>query len=197
MSANTNKIFIQVESDEVQQENLKNSRRTFKVLQKNAKDKENLVGRPIVPSGKEGLAKQKADFDEDKVAQKKRKQTTTSQHVQTDSEESCDQQITETDLTTTAGPSHKYWEILAEKRRVALEDALKENESLHDKIASLEAELKVSREMLEETQNLVTILTEMLDEKDDEAPEVDAKPAEDDAEQAGTEKPEEEEAAGE
>ncbi|XP_059616575.1 geminin [Phlebotomus argentipes] len=169
MSASSNKVFIQVESEDVQQENLKNSRRTFKILQKNAVDKENLVGRPILSAGKEALTKQKAEFDEEKIVQKKRKPSTATQHVQTDSEESCDvQQITESDLTSTAGPSQKYWEILAEKRRVALEDALSENEALHGKIASLNAELDVSRQMLAEAQELVGVLTEMLEENGEE-----------------------------
>uniref|UniRef100_A0A1B0DRB6 Uncharacterized protein n=2 Tax=Phlebotomus papatasi TaxID=29031 RepID=A0A1B0DRB6_PHLPP len=168
-------------------ENLKNNRRTFKVLQKNAKDKENLVGRSIVPIGKEILGKQKAELEEEKSGQKKRKQT--SQHVQTDSEESCDQQITEADLTSTAGPSQKYWEILAEKRRVALEDALKENEALHEEVKSLKAELDQAHAMLDETNKMVETLSEMIQGNEE---------AEEDADQEeAANANEEEEAAGE
>ncbi|GAB0097060.1 hypothetical protein DMENIID0001_126530 [Sergentomyia squamirostris] len=167
MTTNPAKIFIQVDSDDVQQENLKNSRRTFKVLQKNAKDKENLVGRPIISASKESHLKQRTDLEEEKVLQKKKKQASSTQ-VQTDSEESCDQQISEADITSTAGTSQKYWELLAEKRRLALEDALKENECLHQRIQNLEEELKISREMLAESKEMLSVMEEILADKEDE-----------------------------
>lgn len=129
------------------------------------------------------------ELEEEKSGQKKRKQT--SQHVQTDSEESCDQQITETDLTSTAGPSQKYWEILAEKRRVALEDALKENEALHEEVKSLKAELDQVHAMLDETNKMVETLSEMIEGNDDEAEE------DGDQEKEAANANEEEEAAGE
>lgn len=55
---------------------------------------------------------------------------------------------------------------MAEKRRVALDISLKENEELHEKLASLEDELNMSRAMLDETKNLVEVLTEMIQETD-------------------------------
>lgn len=76
-------------------------------------------------------------------------------------------QITEEDLTTTGEPSDGYWKVLAEQRRIALDLSLKENEELHDRVHNLEDELNVSRAMLEETQNLVEILTELVQEQDD------------------------------
>lgn len=74
--------------------------------------------------------------------------------------------IIEEDLTTEGEPSEGYWKALAEKRRVALDISLKENEELHEKVASLEEELTLSHEMLEESKNLVELLTEIIQERD-------------------------------
>lgn len=76
-------------------------------------------------------------------------------------------QITEEDLTTTAEPSDGYWKVLAEQRRHALDVSLKENEELHGRVHNLEEELNVSRAMLEETQNLVEVLSELVQEQDE------------------------------
>lgn len=75
-------------------------------------------------------------------------------------------QIIEEDLTTEGEPSEGYWKQLAEKRRIALDISLKENEELHEKVTSLEEELMISREMLEESKNLVELLTEIIQERD-------------------------------
>lgn len=74
--------------------------------------------------------------------------------------------IVEEDLTTEGEPSEGYWKTLAEKRRIALDVSLKENEELHEKVASLEEELEISRAMVEESKNLVEVLTEMIQETD-------------------------------
>ena len=75
--------------------------------------------------------------------------------------------ITEEDLTTEGEPSEGYWKTLAEKRRVALDESLKENQELHEKVTDLEEELNISRAMLDESRNLVEVLTEIIQEKDD------------------------------
>lgn len=75
-------------------------------------------------------------------------------------------QIIEEDLTTEGEPSDGYWKALAEKRRVALDISLKENEELHEKVVSLEEELAISRAMVEESSNLVELLTEIIQEKE-------------------------------
>lgn len=69
-------------------------------------------------------------------------------------------------MTTEEEPSEGYWKALAEKRRVALDVSLKENEELHDKVVSLEEELTISRTMLEESRNLVDLLTEIIQEQE-------------------------------
>jgi geminin len=57
--------------------------------------------------------------------------------------------------------------VLAEKRRVALLETVDENVELHERLAKLEDELNLSHQMLEETRNLVEVLTEMLQENED------------------------------
>jgi uncharacterized coiled-coil DUF342 family protein len=47
-----------------------------------------------------------------------------------------------------------------------LEETLGENQELYERIAALEDELNQSKSMLEEAQDLVTVLTELLEEKD-------------------------------
>ena len=62
------------------------------------------------------------------------------------------------DLTSEAGPSENYWEILAERRRIALDDALEENKELSERIERLEEEKRTYKEMLDETRALVEVL---------------------------------------
>lgn len=78
-----------------------------------------------------------------------------------------------------------YWEQLAEQRRLALENTLKENEGLHQKVQTLTEELNTSQQLVEESRNLVEVLTEMLKEADDES-------IEDDVSDIGTEEEESE-----
>ncbi len=47
-----------------------------------------------------------------------------------------------------------------------MEETLHENQELYERIAALEDELNQSKSMLEEAQDLVTVLTELLEEKD-------------------------------
>lgn len=86
-----------------------------------------------------------------------------------DPAEKLQNRIVEEDLTSEGEPSEGYWKTLAEKRRVALDVSLKENEELHEKVESLEEELSISRTMLEESRNLVELLTEIIQEQDGEA----------------------------
>lgn len=86
-----------------------------------------------------------------------------------DPAEKLQNRIIEEDLTSEGEPSEGYWKTLAEKRRVALDISLKENEELHEKVESLEEELSISRTMLEESRNLVELLTEIIQEQDGEA----------------------------
>lgn len=102
------------------------------------------------------------------IDRKKKTQTTlVNQHSQTiESGPSQASSVSEQDLTSVEGPSEKYWETLAESRRRALEDSLRENEGLHGRVRSLEEELNVTNEMLDEARSLVEILKEMLEENE-------------------------------
>lgn len=101
--------------------------------------------------------------------EKRKKTTLVHQHSQTlDSGPSHSPSVTEGDLTSTEAPSEKYWETLAESRRRALEDSLCENEGLHNRVRSLEEELNVTNEMLDQARGLVEVLKEMLEENEAE-----------------------------
>lgn len=89
--------------------------------------------------------------------------------VQTDPERLELTKITELDLTTDGEPSEAYWKVLAEKRRVAMEKTLQENAELEEERTNLLDMLDVSAQMLDESRNLVEILTEMLQEDEAEA----------------------------
>ncbi|XP_052565917.1 geminin-like [Culex pipiens pallens] len=76
--------------------------------------------------------------------------------------------ITEEDLTSAEGPSQQYWEVLAEKRRAALQESLSENMDLYEQLSSLKEELSTSKQMLQESRNIVEVLTELLQEDEAE-----------------------------
>lgn len=103
------------------------------------------------------------------ITEKKRKcmLSTTTTSCQTDPDPNLLAQITEEDLTSIDEPREFYWKTLAERRRIALDISLKENEHLHERIIVLEEELTTSRTMLDETKNLVEVLTELLDDNND------------------------------
>lgn len=156
------KVFIQVESASEQQENLKNTRKTLKVLQNVATDKENLAGRPVLD--KISRLKGALELTNNTAETAKRKKIDTRSTQTSPGKKS----VTVEDLTESDAPSSTYWELLAEKRRQALEATLEENQHLHERIEGLESELDTSRKMLEETKNLVEVLTEMLNENEAE-----------------------------
>nr|CAD7264528.1 unnamed protein product [Timema shepardi] len=70
--------------------------------------------------------------------------------------------------TEAAGPSEKYWEVLAERRRVALEETLKENQKLHDTIALLKEECSEYKQLLKDSEDLVETLKELLGYEENE-----------------------------
>lgn len=72
-------------------------------------------------------------------------------------------------ISCLAGPSEHYWEVLAERRRIALDDVLEENRILRDRIEKLKEqneilkeEKRVQEEMIKETRALVEVLQVML-----------------------------------
>ncbi|XP_065370210.1 geminin [Calliphora vicina] len=171
-NAATKKVYIQVESAAEQQENIKNQRKTLKVLQGVATDKENLTGRPQLDK----LSRLKAAVHETTISTntseyaKRKKIETKAVETQTspDSKSTNARKITAEDLCSEAKPGEVYWERLAEKRREALEQSLEENQRLYERIDGLEEELNTSRQQLEEAKHLVSVLTEMLNEDEAE-----------------------------
>ncbi|KAL5241082.1 hypothetical protein ACI65C_008492 [Semiaphis heraclei] len=75
------------------------------------------------------------------------------------------------DLTNTVGPSEKYWEVIAERRRKALEEVLEQNRKLHSIVMALEEENASCKKLLEQTTDLVNTLKEVLNEEDDKSTE--------------------------
>ncbi|CAG9562047.1 unnamed protein product [Danaus chrysippus] len=127
------------------------TRKSLKTLQHTATDRENLVGRPS-KSLKHQLS-QESVVD----VEVKRKNLCTKE-VQVNLED----KISAKDLTDPDGASEKYWEILSEKRQVALQDALEENEKLRKIIEDLKQENMQFKQMLEEANSFVEVIKEEL-----------------------------------
>ncbi|PZC79570.1 geminin [Helicoverpa armigera] len=138
-------------STQEMQETTRVTRKSLKTLQHTASDRENLVGRPS-KSLKHQLS-QESPVD----VEVKRKNLSTKE-----TQANLDTKITVDDLTNPEGPSEKYWELLAEKRQVALQDALDENEKLRKIIEDLKEENALFKQMLDEANSFVEVIKEEL-----------------------------------
>lgn len=54
-----------------------------------------------------------------------------------------------------AGPSEAFWEVIAERRRKALEETLNENTFLHEKIELLQRENELLKRNLSEATEII------------------------------------------
>ncbi|EFA08619.1 geminin [Tribolium castaneum] len=144
------KTGIKIDSQE-QKENVKNTRKTLKVLQQAATNKENLAGRILGD-------KEKTSFVRHKILEDKAVQTGEST-------------ITAEDLTSEE-PSPDYWKRLAEKREQLLNESFEENERLRQAVEALQEENKICKDMLDESRHLVEVLQEMLCDGDADTTEV-------------------------
>nr|CAD7573042.1 unnamed protein product [Timema californicum] len=172
-----------------------NSNRSLRTLQPAANDKENLVGigRMLPSSGKEketikvtkDLFEKTQKVNESFIDKHNAKNTgktkkLSNKLIQTEEKKII---IEVEDLTSegvywqslflgamflAAGPSEKYWEVLAERRRVALEETLKENQKLHDTIALLKEECSEYKQLLKDSEDLVETLKELLGYEENE-----------------------------
>ncbi|KOC67174.1 hypothetical protein WH47_11831 [Habropoda laboriosa] len=140
-------------------------RKSLHALQPAASDKENLVGggrmlRSALPT-KDTI---KSDVTEKTKndAPKRKKIVSKDKAVQTARGGKI--KIEVEDLTSEAGPSENYWEVLAERRRIALEDSLEDNKELSERVEKLEEENRIYKEMLDESRALVEVLQEMIGE---------------------------------
>lgn len=61
-------------------------------------------------------------------------------------------------LLIEGGPSQKYWRVIAERRRKALEELLEENQRLQIVVGALENENLSCKQLLETTTDLVNTL---------------------------------------
>lgn len=76
-------------------------------------------------------------------------------------------EITYEDLTSDH-PSENYWKALTKKREAAIEETKAENQQLIQRIAVLEYKLSQAKERLTEVKSLAEVLTELLEEKENE-----------------------------
>uniref|UniRef100_A0A182Q1B5 Geminin n=1 Tax=Anopheles farauti TaxID=69004 RepID=A0A182Q1B5_9DIPT len=63
-------------------------------------------------------------------------------------------------------PTEDYWATIAEKRRLALQEALDENAQLYLQISELEERLQVAQDVTQSLQSLVDTMVEMLNEEE-------------------------------
>ncbi|XP_017125819.1 geminin [Drosophila elegans] len=187
MSSSAARVYIQVESEAEQQEHLKQQRKTLKPLQGNVvNDKENLSGTGRA-SIVDQLSRLKAGVQvAPKYGKRKCVETSTAApatstkdaDTQTEPEATpradADKPITAEDLTSEAEPGENYYKLLAEQRRLALEDSLTENRHLHERIEGLEEEMDTMRQELDAANNLVEVLKEICDEDNSELEEDEA-----------------------
>lgn len=176
MSASAARVYIQVESEAEQQEHLKQQRKTLKPLQGNVNDKENRTS--IVDQ----LSRLKAGVQVTPKYGKRKcvdsatavtsgtttKDADTQTEPQSSTHRDADKPITAEDLTSECEPGENYYKLLAEQRRLALEDSLTENRHLHERIEGLEEEMDTMRQELDEAKNLVEVLKEICDEDNSE-----------------------------
>ncbi|KAJ9598505.1 hypothetical protein L9F63_010825, partial [Diploptera punctata] len=144
-------------------ENTRNSTNILQVLQPEACGKENLVGGSRTPLKdiKSGLKmrgkREKKILIKDvieNVQGKGKKKKMCNKDIQTTE----DVEIDIKDLTSEEEPSENYWKILAERRRVALDEALKENQILNDKVEILQQEKETIYKMYEEAKQALDLL---------------------------------------
>jgi len=148
-------------------------RKSLHELQPSAINKETLVGADrMIKSAqqmKETKPKKNVSTKTKKdISKKQKKVITDDKAIQTVPEEKI--RIEAEDLTSTdlAGPSENYWQVQAERRRIALKDTLEENKELAKRIEKLEEENRIYKEMLDETKALVEVLQDMIDGNGDD-----------------------------
>lgn len=147
-------------------------RKFLNVLQPAATDKENLVGAgrmlKTTQTVKDPLKKDVKDISEKPKKENTKRKKVVYKHKAVQTARGDKIKIEVEDLTSEAGPSENYWEVLAERRRIALEDALEENRDLTERVAKLVEENRLCKEMLDETRALVEVLQEMIgDDRND------------------------------
>ncbi|XP_012533295.1 geminin isoform X1 [Monomorium pharaonis] len=156
-----------VTGDEIASEQDK-VRKSLHELQPSAIDKETLVGADRMIKStqqvKEVKSKKNVPVKIKKDVPKKQKNVTTNDKAVQTVPEKIDIEAEDLTCTDLAGPSENYWQVLAEKRRIALKNTLNENKELIKRLEKLEEEKRIYKEMLDETKSLVEVLQDMIED---------------------------------
>lgn len=144
---------------------VKGFRKLLQPLQVSATDKENLVGAGRSAPLKDVLEKPGSKQKETREIEKPAKTTITI-------DKPIKSAITIEDLTSDT-PSANYWELKCKQLTKSLEETLTENRVLHERIKLLEEENELCKQQLYETAEIVTCLTEIINEPNDQRPEND------------------------
>ncbi|XP_050436911.1 geminin-like [Adelges cooleyi] len=146
----------------VQANNKNATRKCLQTLQPSGRSKENLVGSGRSQEKIDQKTSKSLKTTEAKIKSKDKKLTVPKV------DPSLYQKLIIEDLTSTAGPSEKYWQAIAERRKKALEEVLEDNRKLHSLVMALEDENTSCKNLLEETTDLVNTLKEILYEASNE-----------------------------
>ncbi|XP_025190858.1 geminin-like [Melanaphis sacchari] len=166
----TLKTVANEETDNNNKVSKKGMRKFLHNLQPSSGGKENLVGAGRTPQDMANdvkTIKSESTFDKTEVCVKE-----TSSVPKVNS--SLYKKLLTEDLTSVAGPSEKYWEVIAERRRKALEEVLDANEKLQVMVIALQEENMSCKKLIENTTELVNTLKQVINESqtsdDDDEP---------------------------
>ncbi|XP_029158209.1 geminin-like [Nylanderia fulva] len=138
-------------------------RKSLHELQPSATNKETLVGADrMIKSQQLKKTKSKRNVSQIKDGSKHKNVKTKDIAVQTIQKEKVQIEVEDLTCTDAAGPSENYWQVIAERRRIALKDTLEKNEELVQCVKKLEEENRIYKDMLNETRALVEVLQEMI-----------------------------------
>ncbi|XP_015367378.1 PREDICTED: geminin-like [Diuraphis noxia] len=149
--------------------NKKGTRKCLQTLQPSGVDKENLVGTGRFHENKPDPKISKPQFETEVDVKTDENKSV----VDAKAKPSLYKKLIIQDLNNIVGPStsEKYWEVVAERRRKALEEVLEQNSKLHTLITALKEENSSCKKSLEKTTNLLNTLNEVIKKKDDKSAE--------------------------
>ncbi|KPJ20133.1 Geminin [Papilio machaon] len=136
------------------------TRRSLRTIQSTATDTENLVGKPS-NSPKHQLSRESPVLD---IAPPVKRKSPSHKKVQAN----LDDKVSVDDLTNPKTASKNYWKALATKSQAALQEALSQNEKLHETIEELKEEIVKLREMLEEANAFVEVVKDLTNNTNDD-----------------------------
>ncbi|XP_013144096.1 PREDICTED: geminin [Papilio polytes] len=135
------------------------TRKSLRTIQSTVTDTENLVGKPS-NSPKHQLSRESPVLD---IAPPLKRKSPSHKKVQAN----LDDKVSVDDLTNKTA-SKNYWKALATKSQAALQEALSQNEKLHETIEELREENMKLREMLEEANAFVEVVKDLTNNTNDD-----------------------------